>query len=673
MTIGNRLIEAKIEEREKARQQYSEAIQQSKSASLLEQQRPNVFQMNVGNILPNDEIKVELNYTEILTQQQGIYEFIYPTVVGPRYSNLPESNASEKEKWVKNPYLHQNEKPTYSFDIKVKISSGIPIKEIFSPSHKVDIKYESDSLALISLAESEKYEGNRDFIIKYRIKGDKIESGLLLYEGEKENFFLIMLQPPKEIDLRQIIKREYIFIMDVSGSMSGFPLEISKNLLRKLVSELRPEDRFNLILFSGSSYLLSEKSVEATKKNIQSAIDLINNQKGGGGTELLPALERALSLLTLEDYSCTIVIATDGYVRVEKEVFDLIRNNLGKANIFAFGIGTSVNRYLIEGMAHIGMGESFVITNPNEAESKANLFIKYIQSPLLTDININYESFAAYDVEPLTIPSLFAEKPLTIFGKWQGLPKGKIIITGSSAQKPYNVKIIDVAKVKPMKSNSALQYLWARYRINLLSDYNTIETNDKLINEITKLGLKYNLLTNYTSFVAIDTVIRSNGKPETVKQPLPLPQGVSDYALPEEEMLRGRSLVAAKPKSDKFELPKISINKMSKTYSSKTKITLSPQINLPPEMNKQEIKNILKKYIGNIETCCSKKLKSSVSLKITITINEKGEVKQIFFDENALNDSYFNKCLKERISLWKFPAINKKASIEFNIFLTSLW
>lgn len=319
-----------------------------------------------------------------------------------------------------------------------------------------------------------------------------------------------MLQPPKEIDLKQIIQREYIFIMDVSGSMFGFPLEISKNLLRKLVSDLRPQDRFNLILFSGSSYLLSEKSVEATKKNIQSAIDVINNQLGGGGTELIPALELALSLPTLEGYSRINVIATDGYVRVEREAFDLIRNNLGKANIVAFGIGTSLNRYLIEGMAHTGIGESFVITNPNEAESKANLFIKYIQSLLLTDININYEDFSAYDVEPLAILSLFAEKPLTIFGKWQGLPKRKIMITGSSAQKPYYAKIIDVAKVKPMKSNSALRYLWARYRISLLSDYNTIKTNDELVNEITKLGLKYNLLTDYTSFVAIDTVIRSN-------------------------------------------------------------------------------------------------------------------------------------------------------------------
>ncbi|MFH1319605.1 MAG: TonB family protein [Bacteroidota bacterium] len=531
MKIGERTLIAKIEEREKARQDYEQAKNDGKSASLLEQQRPNVFQMNVANIMPGDKITVELKYTELLIPEDGIYEFVYPTVVGPRYSETPVLTASTSDKWVANPYLHEGESPPYTFDIAATINSGIPVKNVTCPSHNVNINFDGPSTAILKLDPAEKNGGNRDFIVQYRLTGNQIESGLILYKGKDENFFLAMLQPPKRVSIEQIPPREYVFIVDVSGSMHGYPLDISKKLLRDLIGKLRPVDKFNVILFAGTSSKMAPKSIPATQENITKAIDVIDKQQGGGGTRLLPALKSAFDMAEEEQYSRTIIIATDGYVSVEKEAFDLIRNSLSNANVFAFGIGTGVNRYIIEGMARVGQGEPFVITKQDEASAQAEKFRKYIASPVLTGIKVNYGGFNVYDVEPLTIPDVFAERPVVIYGKWKGTPSGTISLKGTTGSDDY-LASIDVGKENPEASNSALRYLWARNRIAMLDDYNNLSVDDERVKEVTNLGLKYNLLTAYTSFVAIDNKVRNkDGEIVSVKQPLPLPEGVSNYAV----------------------------------------------------------------------------------------------------------------------------------------------
>jgi len=533
MTIGERTIVAKISEREKARKDYEAAKKQGKSASLLEQERPNVFQMNVANIMPGDRIKVELRYTELLIPEDGVYEFVYPTVVGPRYSNQPAVTAPPREQWVSNPYTHEGENPLYDFSIKCTLSAGMPVSDVKCVTHKTDIKFDSPSDASVTLMPEEKQGGNRDFILRYRLAGDKVQSGLLLYPGKDENFFLAMIQPPKQVKLSVIPPREYVFIVDVSGSMHGYPLDISKKLLRDLIGNLKPSDRFNVLLFAGASNLLSESSIAANSSNIEKAISFIDSEEGGGGTELLPALKRALSLKGSEGFARSFVIATDGYVSVEKEAFDLVRKNRDKANFFAFGIGTSVNRLIIEGLAHVGMGMPFIITKQEEAEVTALKFRKYIQNPVLTHISVSYDNFDVYDVEPLSVPDVFSEKPVIIFGKYRGKPDGNIRIKGMNGEGEYESNLL-ASTARLSESNVALRYLWARERIRTLSDYASIGYNgtDEYKPEIIELGLKYNLLTSYTSFIAIDNDIRNKeGNSTTVHQPLPLPEDVSDMAV----------------------------------------------------------------------------------------------------------------------------------------------
>ena len=313
MTIGERTITAEVQKREEARQAYEQAKQKGKSASLLEQDRPNVFQMNVANIMPGDEIKTELRYTETVVPTDNVYEFVYPTVVGPRYSNQPTSTAPASEKWSQNPYLHQEESAPYSFDIKARVATGVPIQEMICPSHQATIAFQDKSIANVKLDPTEHSAGNRDFILRYRLAGDQIESGLLLYEGKDENFFLLTAQPPKHVTEESIPPREYIFIVDVSGSMYGFPLDISKKLVKELLTGLRPTDIFNVMTFSGASDLFSDHSLPASPDNIRRAVELIRQQSGAGGTELLPAMQRALTLPAVRKL-CSHHRYSDGWV-----------------------------------------------------------------------------------------------------------------------------------------------------------------------------------------------------------------------------------------------------------------------------------------------------------------------------------------------------------------------
>ena len=537
MRIGDQVIVAKIKEREKAKQEFDKAKQEGKSASLLEQNRPNVFSMNLANIMPGDQVEIELRYTELLAPTDGVYEVVFPTVVGPRYSSQPESAGPQGDSWIKSPYLHEGVKPTSALHISARISAGVPIQDLSCVSHKISPQWLSPTIAQLALDETDQFQGNRDFVLRYRLTGEQIASGLLLYQGKDENFFLYMAQPPERVKNADIPAREYIFVVDVSGSMDGFPLNTAKRLLRDLIGQLRPTDLFNVVLFAGDSAALSAKSLPADQQNISKAIRLIERQRGSGGTELLAAVKQAMSIPREANVSRSIVLVTDGYISGEKGVFDYIRENLNQCNVFSFGIGTAVNRYLIEGVAKAGMGEPFVVTQEAEASAAADKFREYIQTPLLTDIQVRAIGFDTYDVRPERLPDLFARRPVILFGKWRGSVSGTFELRGKTGQGEYLTRL-DVVGVRPDEANGALRYLWARSRIAELSDYGSRDSDADRIKDITALGLKYNLLTQYTSFIAVREVAPNNqGPAEDVDQPLPLPAGVSDLAVGSEPEL----------------------------------------------------------------------------------------------------------------------------------------
>jgi Ca-activated chloride channel family protein len=531
MQVRDQLIEAQIQERKQAAQTFEAAQKAGKSASLLEQERPNVFSMKIANVMPGDRVEVSLRYSELLVPTSGVYELDYPTVVGPRYSNQPAAKAPPKDAFIASPYTPSGNAPSYGFELTGALATAIPVQNVESPSHSITLTSDNPSLRRFQLAPSERAGGNRDFILRYRLAGDAIQSGLSLFDGGAEKFFLLQVEPPKRVPSELIPPREYVFIVDVSGSMGGFPLETAKKLLRELIGGLRSSDKFNVLLFSGASELLAERSLPATPENIALATRFIDEQRGGGGTELLPALEQAFALSKSDGISRSFLVVTDGYIGQDKAAIDLVRSKLSDANVFAFGIGSSVNRYLIEGVAKAGQGEPFVVTEPGEANGVATRLREYVRSPVLTDARVSYEGFAAYDVEPKAIPDALAERPIVIQGKYRGDARGFVTLSGLNGKGAYTQRF-DVSQLKPRAEQRALSYLWARSRIATLSDFGFGEPSTLAKNEITALGLRYNLLTEYTSFVAVaKKVVNPGGAAQNVDQPLPLPAGVSNSAV----------------------------------------------------------------------------------------------------------------------------------------------
>ena len=528
MTVGDRIVRAQIKEKQEARRIHEAAKSAGKSTSLLEQERPNIFSMQVANIMPGDTIDVELEYSELLVPENGQYEFVYPTVVGPRYTGKTEEQA--KSEWVANPYLKTGQEPRTGFDIRVRLAAGMPVQEIACASHPVDVTYDGPGTANIRLDTAE-FGGNRDYILRYRLSGKQIASGLMLYEGQDENFFLLMAQPPERPEAKAIPDRDYMFVIDVSGSMHGFPLNTSKTLIRHLIGSLRPTDTFNMLFFSGGNELLSPAPLEATEANIRSALDMLDACDGRGGTELLDALNRSMSLPTREGASRSLIVITDGYISAEDEAFDLVRDNLGRSNLFAFGIGSSVNRHLIEGLAKVGKGEPFILTDPSESAAVTARLAEYVASPVLTNIKVALNGFDAYDLEPSGVPDLLAQRPILIFGKWRGERAGSITLSGLNGEGPYT-QTFNVGDTLPASSNAGLRYLWARERLVQIADCVGYRNATQNREAIVALGLKYNLLTAHTSFVAVDEVVRNpGGNAKNVKQPLPLPAGVSERAV----------------------------------------------------------------------------------------------------------------------------------------------
>lgn len=559
MIIGNEMITAKIKEKEEAKVEYETAKSEGKSASLMEQKRPNVFTMDVANIMPGDAVNIELHYTQLITPRENIYEFVFPTVVGPRYappavpdsgadtavsggdadtgtsggknSGSSDDNSSGDDDWVASPYLEDSSALLGDYNITVNLSTGVPIAEVTSKSHAIHVNQSDVSSAQITLADSDDYAGNRDFILKYRLTGEEIQSGLVLSDGQAENFFMLTIQPPERYEPEDIPPREYIFVLDVSGSMFGYPLNTAKDLIRDLVTGLGETDTFNLILFANESTLLSPGSLPATAQNIKAAIKLIDEQEGGGGTSLLPALKDAIAIPKEDDTARSIVIITDGYVSNDNEIVSCITDNMGSASFFSFGIGTSVNDYLIKQIAGCGLGESFIVTDSEDAAESAENFRTYIEAPLLTDISVTCTGFDVYDVEPSLPSVLYAAQPIVLFGKWRGKPDGTVTITGKAGGEEY-VQEIPVKDVDVDTESEAIRYLWARTHLDRITRYGSVRNDESVKAEITKLGLEYNMITPYTSFVAVSEIIRNpDGDSTDVNQALPLPQRVSGLAV----------------------------------------------------------------------------------------------------------------------------------------------
>ncbi|HEX9959340.1 MAG TPA: VIT domain-containing protein, partial [Pyrinomonadaceae bacterium] len=433
MRIGERVVRGRIMKREEAREVYEAAKSNGQIASLLDQERPNIFTQSVANILPGEKVIIEISYVETLKYEDGQYEFVFPMVVGPRY--IPGSPtgqqgggfAPDTDKVPDGSKITPNvaqERAGHDISIEVRLDAGVPVENFASKSHGVESNRLSAGSALIKL-KNEKTIPNKDFILRYDVAGKKIEDAVLLHRAEKGGYFTLILQPPDNVRPQDATPKEIVFVLDTSGSMSGFPIEKAKESMKLALDGLNPQDTFNLITFAGDTHVLFDKPVPATAENMQKAQAFLASRQGRGGTEMMKAIVAALAPSDSQQHVRVVCFMTDGYVGNESQIIAEIQKHQN-ARVFSFGIGGSVNRFLLDKMAEEGRGEVEYVALNDDGSAAARRFHERVRSPLLTDISLDFGNLPVADVYPKRVNDLFSAKPVVIHGRFTKSGSGTI-------------------------------------------------------------------------------------------------------------------------------------------------------------------------------------------------------------------------------------------------------
>ncbi|HYO79891.1 MAG TPA: VIT and VWA domain-containing protein [Bryobacteraceae bacterium] len=509
LTVGTRVIKGKVLQRDEARAIYEAARDQGQQAALLQQERANLFTQHVAGIAPGEKVRVTLTWNERIPYEAGTFEWAFPMVVGPRYKSPVTAG-----------YAAPGERAGHDINLEVRLDAGMPLEWVGSTTHEVTAERPSATSAVIRLRNGRTIP-NKDFVLRYDAAGKRIGDAVLTHRTSgSAGYFSVILQPPDHFTTKDLTPKEIVFVLDTSGSMRGFPIEKAKEAMSLAIAALRPFDTFNVITFSGDTHLLFQQPRPATPENVSSAKRFLSERKGAGGTEMMQAIRAALEPSRSQSHLRIACFMTDGYVGNEAEILAAIRTYSG-ARVFAFGIGNAVNRYLLDRMAEEGRGEVQYVSLSDDGSAAARRFHERVRNPLLTDITVDWGSLPVKDVLPQRIPDLFAAKPIVIAGTYATPARGTIRIHGKLAGAPWS-REISLSLPPAEASHQALPALWARMKVEALSGDPGTEA------EVTRLGIHYGLMTEFTSFVAVEEkTITEGGKPRRVDVPLEMPDGVS--------------------------------------------------------------------------------------------------------------------------------------------------
>ncbi len=532
MTIGERHIRGIIREREEAEKIYKEARQQGYVASLLTQERPNIFTQKVANIEPGRQIDVNIKYFNTLAYIDGWYEFVFPMVVGPRF-NPPGSTegvgAVERGKSgisgqkTEVQYLKPGERSGHDISISVHIDAGVAIEDLACRSHVIMKSSTSPEKATVKLSPLDAIP-NKDFVLRLKVAGDKIKTSILAQKDERGSFFTMMLYPPENLKNLKRSPMEMIFVLDCSGSMSGKPISIAKDALRRALKKLEPDDTFQIISFSISASKLGDKPVPATDENVRKGLKYADSLNGEGGTMMIEGIKAALDFEHDSRRLRVVSFMTDGFIGNETQILGAIHNKLGESRIFSFGVGSSVNRYLIEGMAAIGKGAVAYMGLNDSAVDVVDQFYERISHPALTDIKIDWGGMKVTDVYPRRIPDLFVGRAVILTGRFTGQGQEMVHIFGKVGQSEQQ---IDVAMNLDAAAHNGIAAVWARKKIEDLSNQATYDNSNEPAAQIKQVALEFGLISNYTAFVAVDSSRKTEGDHGiSVAVPVPVPDGV---------------------------------------------------------------------------------------------------------------------------------------------------
>ncbi len=566
MEVGDEIIQAQIHKIGEARKKFEKAKKQGKAASLLVQHRPNMFTQHIANLMPGLPVKVTLVYDQTVPQVDGNYELVIPLIVGPRYqparSGKPpkvaddgvtvgikkvkaesQFNQWEIEALPAYPDVSGLTIPdTVSKDrvaINIDLEAGATIPNIYSRTHKITVTGEKKRKS-ITLAGGRTVD-NRDFVLRYQLAGKDTQPAFLSYKDLNAGYFSLWIEPPASPKSKDITAREMVFVLDTSGSMSGQPIDASKAFMRHALNNLRTQDYFRIIRFSNNASEFTSGPVRATPNNINNGLNYVKSLSANGGTEIPNAIRQAFSVPQPDRTLRIVVFLTDGYIGNESEVLRLITSTVNDARIYAFGVGTSVNRFLLSEMGRKGRGFARFMDPTEDAEEVALELAGKLESPVLTDIHIDWGELKVSQVTPAVIPDLFAGDSIRILGKFEGSGAHTVEVKGRVRGRQASLPIQAVLPDSHVEvTASPIPQIWARSQIddhmgqiNAPKAYKTTHlNNDELKQKVIDLGLKHSLATRWTSFVAVSRKI-VNQNPQNAEDsqvPLPMVKGVGPKA-----------------------------------------------------------------------------------------------------------------------------------------------
>jgi Ca-activated chloride channel family protein len=549
MTVGERRIRGIIRPREEAEEIYLEARRQGYVASLLEQERPNIFTQKVANIEPGMRIDVNIRYFHTLAYDDGWYEWVFPMVVGPRF-NPPARGTSDPVRALPRTahgggsgtnvhYLAPQERTGHDISLTCEIEAGVDIEEIECSSHDIETSGESSSRTTVRLSRHDSIP-NRDFVLRYRVAGDRIKTAMLTQHNPDRyggaGHFALMVYPPD--DLEEIERRplELVIVIDCSGSMSGEPLDLAQEAAERLIESLEEDDAFQIMRFSNEVSAFARRSVEASEGNIDEGVDYIRRLTADGGTMMAYAMDAAIESLQDSPRSRDryIVFLTDGFIGNDAEVLGLMQDGLDELDedrrptrVFSFGIGSSPNRFLLERLASLGDGAAAFVGLSDSPTDVVDRFVERASHPPLTDLEFDCGAMQVRDLYPADAPDLFVGRPVIITGRFEGEADARVRIEGRAGSHdisiPVRVKMHETAL-----EHDGVACVWARSAIADLENRAMVETHNREIPDIMeRLALQYNLVSARTSFVAVDSSSRTDGQSgTTVPVAVPVPQGV---------------------------------------------------------------------------------------------------------------------------------------------------
>ncbi|HEV2861832.1 MAG TPA: VIT domain-containing protein [Pyrinomonadaceae bacterium] len=528
LKVGARTVKGKIMRREQAQAVYDAARSAGQVASLLDQERPNVFTQSVANIMPGERVTVRISYVETLKYEAGTYEFSFPTVVGPRY--IPGAAKVPDAARVTPPVMPKDTRAGHDITVEVALDAGLPIDGLKSVSHEIEVERPAPGRARVRLKNLTAIP-NKDFVLRYDVAGGRVGDALLTHRGARGGYFTFILQPPERVAPADVTPKELVFVLDTSGSMNGFPIEKAKESMRLALEGLNPQDTFNLITFAGDTHVLFPEPVQATQENLEKAKLFLEGRRGEGGTEMMKAVKAALDPSDAQGHVRVVCFMTDGYVGNELEIINEVQKH-PNARVFAFGIGGAVNRFLLDKMAEQGRGEVEYVSLNDDGSAAARRFHERVRNPLLTDITIDWGGLPVADVYPKAVPDLFAARPVVLTGRFTGAARGVVRLSGRAGGAHFEREIrVELPESRP--EHDVLATLWARRRVDELTAEDFIgaqrgKVRADLREAVTNLGLEYGLMTQYTSFVAVEEMTYTDGgTPRRVEVPVELPEGMA--------------------------------------------------------------------------------------------------------------------------------------------------